>query len=129
MLSQRSRRNLTMTLSIVTVLLCTCMSIFAARAGRKEYTTFQLGDYSAVDVEQVRAAFEKDQSSENLVELLKVLCYQAVVEGDQAVEPEIAEYGTLLYDRARAEEVDLSSLGDDETMLELLHWIRQFGAK
>ena len=34
-----------------------------------------------------------------------------------------------LYDRAKAEEVDLSTLGDDETMMELLGYIRSFGAK
>lgn len=41
----------------------------------------------------------------------------------------IAQYGTLLFDRARAGEADLSEVGDDETMLELLRLIRSFGAE
>lgn len=126
-MSQQVRRNLTRTLSVVVGLLCLCLSMFAVRAGKEE--AFRLGDFSGVDVEEVRAAFDESQSSENLVELLKVLCYQAVVEGNESVQPQIAQYGTLLYDRAKAEEVDLSTLGDDETMMELLGYIRSFGAK
>ena len=127
-MSQQARRNLTRTLSVVVGLLCLCFSMFAVRAGKKE-EAFRLGDFSGVDVEEVRAAFDESQSSENLVELLKVLCYQAVVEENESVEPQIAQYGTLLYDRAKAGEVDLSTLGDDETMMELLGYIRSFGAK
>ena len=126
-MSQQVRRNLTRTLSVVVGLLCLCLSMFAVRAGKEE--AFRLGDFSGVDVEEVRAAFDESQSSENLVELLKVLCYQAVVEENESVEPQIAQYGTRLYDRAKAGEVDLSTLGDDETMMELLGYIRSFGAK
>ena len=128
-MSQQARRNLTRTLSVVVGLLCLCLSMFAVRASKGEEEAFRLGDFSGVDVEEVRAVFEESQSSEDLVELLKVLCYQAVVEGNESVEPQIAQYGTLLYDRAKAEEVDLSTLGDDETMMELLGYIRSFGAK
>lgn len=128
-MSQQARRNLTRLLSLVVAVLCMGLSIFAVRAGKGTQPEFQLGDFSGVSVEEKQKAFEESQSSEDLVELLKVLCYQAVVEENKAVEPLIVEYGTLLYDRARAEEVDLSTLGDDETMLELLRWIKNFGAK
>ncbi|WP_186565784.1 hypothetical protein [Lawsonibacter celer] len=128
-MSQQARRNLTRLLSLVVAVLCMGLSIFAVRAGKGTQPEFQLGDFSGVSVEEKQKAFEESQSSEDLVELLKVLCYQAVVEENKAVEPLIVEYGTLLYDRARAEEVDLSTLGDDETMLELLRWIKSFGAK
>lgn len=128
-MSQQARRNLTRLLSLVVAVLCMGLSIFAVRAGKGTQPEFQLGDFSGVSVEGKQKAFEESQSSEDLVELLKVLCYQAVVEENKAVEPLIVEYGTLLYDRARAEEVDLSTLGDDETMLELLRWIKSFGAK
>ena len=128
-MTQQARRNLTRLLSLVVAVLCMGLSIFAVRAGKGTQPEFQLGDFSGVSVEEKQKAFEESQSSEDLVELLKVLCYQAVVEENKAVEPLIVEYGTLLYDRARAEEVDLSTLGDDETMLELLRWIKSFGAK
>ena len=64
-----------------------------------------------------------------VVTLLKVLCWQAVEGNNPEAEEMIAQYGTLLFDRARAGEADLSEVGDDETMLELLRLIRSFGAE
>ena len=89
---------------------------------------FSLGDFSQVSLQEQLDAFQASQSNEDLVTLLKVLCWQAVEDDNQAAELLIAEYGTLLYDRARAGQADLSALEDDETMLELLSLIRSFGA-
>ena len=58
-----------------------------------------------------------------------MLCWQAVEGNNPEAGEMIAQYGTLLFDRARAGEADLSEVGDDETMLELLRLIRSFGAE
>lgn len=125
-----SRRSLTTILSVVTALLCMGLSMLAIRMTQNQQEdTFLLGDFSNVKWEDSLDTFQNSQSSQDLVELLKVLCYRAEVEQDAAAEPLIKQYGTLLYDRARAGEVDLSTLGDDETMLELLRLIQSYGAK
>ena len=126
--SMPARRGQARILSITAALLCMLVTIFALRLSTQTEEGFGLGDYSGVSAQACLAAFEESGDSGDLVQLLKVLCYQAVVEGDEAAQPLIRQYGTQLYDRARAGE-DLSALGDDETMLELLRWIRSFGAK
>lgn len=101
-MSQQARRNLTRLLSLVVAVLCMGLSIFAVRAGKGTQPEFQLGDFSGVSVEEKQKAFEESQSSEDLVELLKVLCYQAVVEENKAVEPLNRRVRYAFIRRARA---------------------------
>ena len=126
----KSRRNITLILSLVTVLLCTVFCIVAARTARERDKEFGLGDYSEASIEEYEDSFANDPSSENLVELLKALCFKAEVQKEQSVISKIEKYGTILYDRARAEEIDLEKMDDEKgTILELLGYLKKYGAK
>ena len=90
---------------------------------------FGLGDYSGADLTALEAAYDQSGADGDLVELLKALCYRAEVEGDTGVGEEIARYGTELFDRARAEETDLSTLDEEPVMLELIGYLHDYGAQ
>ena len=126
-MSHPSNRTAARFLSLLVAVLCMAASAVGIRLSQKS-APFSLGDFSQVSLQEQLDAFQASQSNEDLVTLLKVLCWQAVEDDNQAAELLIAEYGTLLYDRARAGQADLSALKDDETMLELLSLIRSFGA-
>ena len=126
-MSHPSHRTAARFLSLLVAVLCMAASAVGIRLSQKS-APFSLGDFSQVSLQEQLDAFQASQSNEDLVTLLKVLCWQAVEDDNQAAELLIAEYGTLLYDRARAGQADLSALEDDETMLELLSLIRSFGA-
>jgi len=126
-MSHPSNRTAARFLSLLVAVLCMAASAVGIRLSQKS-APFSLGDFSQVSLQEQLDAFQASQSNEDLVTLLKVLCWQAVEDDNQAAELLIAEYGTLLYDRARAGQADLSALEDDETMLELLSLIRSFGA-
>lgn len=121
-------RSKTTILSLLIVAACMVAGILGARASRGEQT-FSLGNFSGIQPECAVETFEEDPSNENLVSLLKVLCYWAQVEGDETVPPLIAEYGSLFYDRVREGEADPSELGSDAEMMELLQWVDSYGAK
>ena len=125
-MSHPSNRTAARFLSLLVAVLCMAASAVGIRLSQKS-APFSLGDFSQVSLQEQLDAFQASQSNEDLVTRLKVLCWQAVEDDNQAAELLIAEYGTLLYDRARAGQADLSALEDDETMLELLSLIRSFG--
>lgn len=127
-MSQPVNRTAARILSVVMVVLCMAAAGVGVRLSQEE-KPFSLGDFSQVSLEETLEEFQRSRSSEDLVTLLKVLCWQAVEGNNPEAEEMIARYGTELFDRARAGETDLSALGDDETMLELLRLIRSFGAK
>ena len=126
-MSHPSNRTAARFLSLLVAVLCMAASAVGIRLSQKS-APFSRGDFSQVSLQEQLDAFQASQSNEDLVTLLKVLCWQAVEDDNQAAELLIAEYGTLLYDRAMAGQADLSALEDDETMLELLSLIRSFGA-
>ena len=127
-MSQPVNRTAVRVLSVVMVVLCMAAAGVGVRLSQEE-KPFSLGDFSQVSLEKTLEEFQRSRSSEDLVTLLKVLCWQVVEGNNPEAEEMIARYGTELFDRARAGETDLSALGDDETMLELLRLIRSFGAK
>ena len=127
-MSQPVNRTAVRVLSVVMVVLCMAAAGVGVRLSQEE-KPFSLGDFSQVSLEETLEEFQRSLSSEDLVTLLKVLCWQAVEGNNPEAEEMIARYGTELFDRARAGETDLSALGDDETMLELLRLIRSFGAE
>ena len=127
-MSQPVNRTAARILSVVMVVLCMAAAGVGVRLSQEE-KPFSLGDFSQVSLEETLEEFQRSRSSEDLVTLLKVLCWQAVEGNNPEAEEMIARYGTELFDRARAGETDLSALGDDETMLELLRLIRSFGAE
>ncbi|MEA4893816.1 MAG: hypothetical protein VB064_00975 [Oscillospiraceae bacterium] len=116
-------------MSVIIVIACTVLSIYAinAKKGERQYN---LGEYSSISISEAEEAFIKTQDNGDLIALLKVLCYNAVEKNDAAAKTKIKGYGSLLYDRARSGEIDLSKTGEsDDNMLELLYWIQQYGAE
>lgn len=119
-------RNKVRFLSVIVVLACMVLSGLAVR-GQKS-GEFLLGDYRGVAIQDAREAYETSKTAEDLIYLLKVLCYQAKVENVQGLEPEIVGYGTELFDLAKMETIDLAELGEtDDTLLELLQLLRDYG--
>ena len=127
-MSQPVNRTAARVLSLVMVVLCMVAAGVGVRLSQEE-KPYSLGDFSQVSLDETQEEFQRSQSNEDLVTLLKVLCWQAVEGNNPEAEEMIAQYGTLLFDRARAGEADLSEVGDDENMLELLRLIRSFGAE
>lgn len=90
---------------------------------------FDIGDLSTVDIAQAEAAFEQSQSNEDLVKLVKALCWRLRVAEDEAASEPLAAYGQLLLDRAKAEQVDLEYVDNPDHMLQVLAVIRELGAQ
>lgn len=121
-------RSKTTILSLLIVAVCMVAGILGVRASKGEQV-FSLGDFSGTRPQYAVEVFEQYPSNENLVLLLKVLCYWAQVEGEKAIEPLIAEYGSLFYERVREGQADPSELGSDAEMMELLQWVDSYGAR
>ena len=92
-------------------------------------TSLSIGDFSRADPAAAKAAFEGSRTDRDLVTLIKILCYRWKVQGDEATRPDLARYGTLLLDRARAGESDLEKADDPDVMLQVLALIREAGAR
>ncbi len=120
--------NQVISLSILVIVLITLLILFVGKS-EKDQQPFGLGDYSGADLEELKIQYEATQSNESLVELLSALCYKAEVLKDESVIPLIAQYGTVLFNRAREEKVDLQKIDSEERMLELIRWIKMYGAK
>lgn len=81
---------------------------------------FDIGDYSAYKIEQIENQYLNDNKNENLVLLLKVLCYKHQVEGDKSLSEKIALYGAELTIRAKKEQIDLQTIDDEKIMLQII---------
>lgn len=115
-------------LSLLAVVICMGIMLLAARMQKRE-EGFPLGDFSGVSAEKLEAKYGEKQDPLTLIQLLKVLSYQAEVEKKESVTGKIADYGTELLTMAKEEIIDLEALGEeDETLLELLRIIRSYGA-
>jgi hypothetical protein len=86
-------------------------------------------EFSGADLSDLAGRFEEDNSSHNLLRLLKMLCYRAEQENDAEARLLIKRYGTELYRRAKEEGLDLQQLDDEHTMLRLLGILRKYGAR
>jgi hypothetical protein len=84
---------------------------------------------SGAALSDLAAGLEADRSGQNLLRLLKALCYRAEEENDAEARRLAAPYGTELYRRAREEGLDLQKLADEETMLRILGILRKYGAR
>lgn len=122
------KNNQAISLSILMIVLITLLIFFVGKS-KKDQQPFGLGDYSNTDLNALTAEYETNQSNEALVELLSALCFKAKEQGDESVIPLIERYGTELFDRAREEKADLQKLDSEERMLELIRWIKMYGAK
>lgn len=96
---------------------------------RQNEERFDIGDFSGADREAAKTAFETDGSDESLIALLKILCYEYKIKGDETAVPLIRQYGQLLLDRAKAQTVDLEKMDKNGDILQILNVIRSTGAK
>ena len=90
---------------------------------------FEIGDWSGVDIVRTEAEFAASGSNEDLVLLVKALCWRLEVAGDESAREPLLDYGQELLDRAKAETVDLETVDDPDVMLQVLRVVRQVGAK
>lgn len=95
---------------------------------KQQASIFDIGDYSAISVDDAEAAYQNSKSTNDLLLLLKTLAYRQEVLGEKSLKNKIADYGTLLLDRAKTQDLDLSKLDEEHIMLQLLRIIRQAGA-
>lgn len=122
------RQKLTRFLSLLSCVLCIA-AVFAAGRIRSRAEGFPLGDLSAYSAEEALAAYEASGDAKDLVQYLKVLCFQASEGSPEAAEA-AARYGTELLTMAKDGTVDLEQLGEnDPQLLDLLKLIRAYGAK
>lgn len=98
---------------------------------RQKEQPFDIGDLSGADRAAAAEAFAADGSDENLITLLKILCYQYKIEGDETLVPEIREYGQELLDRAKDRTIDLEKTDREQNgvILQILNVIRSTGAR
>ena len=92
---------------------------------------FDIGDFSAADPASAMDAYRSSGSDEDLVYLLKILCYRYKIEGDETAVPDIRTFGQELLERAKSQTVDLEKMDRDQegAILQILNVIRSTGAK
>ena len=98
-------------------------------SGQLQSETFDIGDYSAVDIAAAEATFAQTQTNDDLVHLVKALAWQYKAAGNEAISDKLIDYGQMLLDRAKAEQVDLEFADDPDHMLQVLKIVRELGAK
>ena len=97
--------------------------------GQLQQKPFDIGDLSGVDVAAAEAAFVQSQSNEDLVKLVKALCWRYAAAEDESVAEPLVKYGQMMLDRAKAETLDLEFADDPDHMLQVLEVVRGLGAK
>ena len=98
-------------------------------SGQLRQEAFDIGDLSSVDVAAAEAQFAQSQSNEDLVLLVKALCWQYCAGGNEAAAQPLRDYGQQLLDRAKAETIDLERADNPEHMLQVLRVVRALGAR
>ena len=89
-MSHPSNRTAARFLSLLVAVLCMAASAVGIRLSQKS-APFSLGDFSQVSLQEQLDAFQASQSNEDLVTLLKVLCWQAVEDDNQTAECRIRQ--------------------------------------
>ncbi len=98
--------------------------IFVTMSKSQNEQVFDIGNYSQYDVSLAESAFLSTSSNEDLLLLIKVLCYQYKNRGDNAAAQPLRKYGDILLSRAKSEEIDLQTVDNEEIMLKILGVIR-----
>ena len=102
---------------------------FIAGSRREAGKSFDIGDLSGADRDAAESAYKESGSAEDLVSLLKILCYRYKIEGDETAVPDIRNYGQELLDMAKAQTADLEKMDENGDILQILNVIRSTGAK
>lgn len=97
-------------------------------SGQMRQEVFDIGDYSGVDIPAAEECFAQSQSNEDLIGLLKALCWRYNEAESDETAALIVHYGQILLDRAKAGTVDLEFVDNPEHMLQVLKIVRRLGA-
>lgn len=97
--------------------------------GQPQQETFDIGDFSTANPDTLEAAFVESQTNEDLVALVKALCWRYRVAEDETVAEPLRTYGQMMLERAKAETMDLEYVDNPEHMLQVLKVIRELGAR
>lgn len=96
---------------------------------RSQNVSWNFGAWNHSAVEAARAAYQVEESAENLSFLLKGLCWQYKLQQDECVKPELLFLGQQLLDCARDGTADLEKLDEDGVLSQVLLVIREVGAR
>ena len=113
--------------SAVLLMLLVAGTLFAAQF-RAVDAPFDIGDYSSVVIADAEKAFQSGGSNEQLILLLKGLCYRQEALGEAGWAAKLAAYGRELYSRAKAGTVDLETVDEENVMRQVLKVLRESGA-
>jgi hypothetical protein len=113
--------------SAVLLLLLTVGTLLTAQY-QDSKAPFDIGDYGSVRIADAKKAFEADGTNEQLMLLIKALCYRQESLGETGWSDPLFLYGRELYSRARAGTVDLQTVDDEDVMLKVLKVLREAGA-
>lgn len=97
--------------------------------GQLQTKPFDIGDLSGVDIAAAEAAFAQSQTNEDLVKLVKALCWRYAAAEDESVKEPLVKYGQMMLDRAKEDTIDLEYVDNSDHMLQVLSVIRELGAK
>lgn len=116
-------------MTLMTTLVALLFLLATLFGGQLQQKPFDIGDMSGVDIAAAETAFLQNQTNENLVKLVKALCWRYAAAEDESVAESLVEYGQMMLDRAKAEAIDLEYVDDPDHMLQVLAVIRELGAK
>lgn len=88
-----------------------------------------IGDFSNYDVLEIEQQYKDRPTNDNLLLLIKVLCYESEVNNNEESRTLIKQYGSELFSRAKRNEIDLSSVDSEAVMLEIIRIIKYYGAR
>ena len=116
-------------MTMATAVMAGVMLVSTLLFGSLRHNSFDIGDYSGVDIQTAEAAFSTSQSNEDLVLLVEALCWRYQAANDVEAREPLMRYGQVLLDRAKAETVDLETIGQPENLLQVLQVIRELGVR
>lgn len=114
-------------LSVILVLIMTAQLVVVKRWTNAN-KPLDIGDYSSYDVVTVEKTYTSSPTNENLLLLLKVLCYKDEVEENSQLGTLIKKYGSEIFKRAKDETIDLSTVDDEAVMTQIIEILRYYGA-
>ena len=125
-----SKRDQTIVLVLVVIVIITAISLFARPRVERETTEFQLGDFSGENITDAQSTYQSSGEADDLIHLLKVLCYQTEKMGNTSAQASVQRYGSELLAMDREGVIDLDAMAEtDGTIPELLGYLDQYGAK
>lgn len=114
--------------SLLMIVLVLTSALIAGEMRNRE-TEWYFGEWNPSALDAAHAAYQADDSNENLATLLKGLCWQYKLQGDESVKPQLLSLGQQLLDRAKSETADLEQMDGDGVMTQVLRVIREVGAR